>query len=115
MHLSKRRLIILASSLISLALIVGVLLYIGLNSEGWAEQRLQDYIGRLEDSGFAAQEHSLADFHVNGTVRIQFFSDFRSIAEQEGINHIYYDRKIYALYFLRSTQVGTEANIFYYK
>ena len=111
--MNRRRLAILSFVVICIALIVGTLWY--WESERWAEQRLQDYIGRLEDSGFTVQEYSLADFHVDGTVRIQFFSDFRSFAEQKGINHIYYDRKIHALYFLRSTEVGAEANIFYYK
>jgi len=113
MHLSRRRLIILASSLISFALILGVLLY--WYSEGSAEQKLQDYLKRLEDAGFTTEEHSLADFHVNGTVGIYFFSDFRSYASQEGTNHIYYDRKVHALYFLRPIEGGTEAIIFYYK
>jgi hypothetical protein len=111
--MNKRKLAILSFFVVCIVLIIGMLWY--WESERWAEQKLQDYIRRLEDSGFTIQEHSLADFHVDGTVRIQFFSDFRSLAEQEGINHIYYDRKIHALYFLRSTEVGTEANIFYYK
>jgi hypothetical protein len=37
-----------------------------------AEQKLQDYIKRLEDLGFTTEEHSLADFHVNGVVGIHF-------------------------------------------
>jgi len=92
---------------------VAVLLY--WRSEGWAEQKLQDYLKRLDDAGFTTEEHSLADFHVNGTVRIYFFSDFHSYASQEGISRIYYDRKVYALYFLRPIEGGTEANTFYYK
>jgi hypothetical protein len=111
--LKKRRLVILSFAIICVALIVGGLLYWQL--EQWAEQKLQEYIRRLEDSGFTIQEHSLADFHINDTIRIHFFSDFRSYAEQEGINHIYYDRRIYALYFLRPTEEGLEANVFYYK
>jgi hypothetical protein len=113
MHLSKRRLIILAFSLISLALMVGALLY--WESERWAEQRLQEYIRRLEETGFSVEERALSDFHVNGSVRIYFFGDFRSFAEQEGVNRIYYDRGIHALYFLRPASGGIEANIFYYK
>jgi hypothetical protein len=111
--LNRRRLIILSVSVICVVLIVGGL-FCWL-SEQWAEQSLQEYIGRLEDSGFTVEEHSLADFYVNGTVRIYFFGDFRSFAEQQGINHIYYERRIYALYFLRPIEGGTEANIFYYK
>jgi len=111
--MSRRRLAILSFVGVCIALMIGTLWY--WESERWAEQKLQDYIGRLEDSGFTVQEHSLADFHVDGEVRIQFFSDFRSLAEQEGKRHIYYDTKIHALYFLSSTGVGTEASIFYYK
>jgi len=111
--MSKRRLVILSFFLICIVLIVGVLWY--LESEKITEQKLQDYIGRLEDSGFTIEERALADFHVNGSVRIHFFGDFRSYAEQEGVNHIYYDRGIHALYFLRPTGSGIEANIFYYK
>lgn len=107
-------LIILSFSLICLALIIGGLLY--WYSEQWAEQRLQEYIGRLEDSGFTTEEHSLADFQVGAVVRIHFFGDFRSYAEQEGISQIYFDRGIHALYFLHSsTEDWVEANVFYYK
>jgi len=114
MRLSKRRLIILASSLISLALIVGVLLY--WYSEGWAEQKLQDYLKRLEDSGCTTEEHSLTDFHVSNVFRMQFFGDFLSYAKQEDINQIYFDRGMHALYFLHpSNENGVEAVIFYYK
>jgi len=111
--MNRRRLAILSIAVVCIVLIIGTLWY-G-ESERWAEQKLQDYIERLEDSGFIVQEHSLADFNVDGTVRIQFFGDFRSLAEQEGIKLIYYDTKIHSLYFLRSTGVGTEANIFYYR
>ena len=85
-------------------------------SEQRAEQKLQDYIIRLRDEGFTTEEHSLADFHVDGSVRIHFFSDFRSFAKQEEIDHIYFDRKTHALYFLRPTpEDRVEANIFHYK
>jgi hypothetical protein len=83
-------------------------------SEQVAEQKLQDYIGRLKDEGFTTEEHSLVDFQVEGVVEIHFFSDFRSLARQEGINHIYFDRKIHALHFLRP-MLGdiVEADVFY--
>jgi hypothetical protein len=112
--LNKRKLIILSFSLVCLALIVGGVLY--RYSEQWAEQRLQEYVGRLKDLGFTTQEHSLADFHVDVIVEIHYFSDFHSYAEQEGVIPIYLDRGIHALYFLHSpTEDRVEANIFYYK
>jgi hypothetical protein len=85
-------------------------------SEQLAEQKLRDYIRRLKDEGFTTEEHSLADFQVEGIVEIHFFGDFRSFARQEGVNHIYFDRGIHALYFLRP-MLGdrAEADVFYYK
>jgi len=85
-------------------------------SEQVAEQKLQDYIRRLKDEGFTTEEHSLADFDVDDVVKHHFFGDFRSFARQEDIDHIYFDRKIHALYFLRPIREdGVEANIFRYK
>jgi hypothetical protein len=85
-------------------------------SEQWAEQRLQEYVGRLEDLDFKTEEQSLADFHVNAVAEIHYFSDFHSYAEQKDVNKVYYDRGIHALYFLHpSIEDGTVAEIFYYK
>ena len=84
-------------------------------SEQLAEQKLQDYIQRLEDLDFTTGERSLADFQVDDVVTIHFFGDFRSFAEQEEINHIYYDRGKQALYFLRPIGDRVEVNVFYYK
>jgi hypothetical protein len=113
-QLNKRKIFIFSFSLVCLALIVGGVLY--WYSEQWAEQRLQEYVGRLEDLGFITEEHSLADFQVDAVLRIHYFSDFHSYAEQEGISHIYFDRGKHALYFLHpATKDAVEANIFYYK
>ena len=112
--MNKRKLIILSFSLVCLALIAGGVLYS--YSEQWAEQRFQEYVGRLEDLGFTAEEHSLEDFQVDAVLRIHYFSDFHSYAEQKGISHIYFDRGIHALYFLHpSTEDETVAEIFYHK
>ena len=107
-------LIILSLSLVCLAIIIGGIW--NWYSEQWAEQRLQDYIGRLKGLGFATEECSLADFQVDAVSRLHYFSDFRSYAEQEDIGLIYFDRRIHALYFLHSPTEGwMEANVFYYK
>jgi len=111
--LNKRRLFILSFFVICIVSITVGLLY--WYSEQWAEQKLQDYMKRLKDEGFTTEEHSLADFHVDGVVRIHFFGDFRSFARQEGMDHIYFDRGIHALYFLRPIGDEIEANVFYYK
>lgn len=110
--MNKRRLIILSFSLICLVLIIGGFLY--RYSEQLAEEKLQDYIKRLKDAGFDVEEHSLADFHVDGIVRIHFFGDFRSFAKQEAISDIYFDKGLHALFFLRSIGDRVEANVFYY-
>ena len=112
--MNKRRLFILSFFVICIVSITVGLLY--WYSEQWAEQKLQDYIRRLKDEGFTTEEHSLADFHVDGVVRIHFFGDFRSFARQEELDNIYFDRGIHALYFLRPMLGdGVEANVFYYK
>ena len=111
--MNKRKLIILSFSLICLVLIIGGFLY--RYSEQLGEEKLQDYIKRLEDAGFTVEEHSLADFHVDDIVSIHFFGDFRSFAKQEAISHIYFDKGIHALYFLYPIGDRVEANVFYYK
>ena len=111
--MNKRRLIILSFFLICLAsIIVGFMFWY---SGQLAEQKLQDYIKRLEDLGFTTEERSLADFQVDDVVTIHFFGDFRSFAKHEDIHHIYFDRGIQALYFLRPIGDRVEANVFYYK
>ncbi|MDI6847491.1 MAG: hypothetical protein QMD23_05110 [Candidatus Bathyarchaeia archaeon] len=80
-----------------------------------AEEKLQDYITRLEDEGFTIEERHLADFNVDGVVPIHFFGDFRSFAKQKGISQIYLDREKRALFFLHSINNLVEASVFYYK
>ena len=112
--MNKRKLFIFSFCLICVIIMTGGLLL--WYSEQLAEQKLRDYIRRLKDEGFTTEEHSLADFQVEGIVEIHFFGDFRSFARQEGVNHIYFDRGIHALYFLRP-MLGdrAEADVFYYK
>ena len=112
--MTRRVLTVLFFSFVCLALIIGGLWL--WYSEQWAERRLQEYIGRLEDSGFVIEERSLADFQADSVITIHFFSDFRSYAQQEGISHMYFDKGTHALYFLHfPTEDRVEANIFYYK
>ena len=112
--MNKRKLIILAFSLICLALIIGGLLY--WQYEQWAEKRLQDYIGRLEDDGYIIEERPLTEFHVDSVIEVHWFSDFRSFARHVNATHIYIDREMGPLYFLSEPPGGgTEANVFYYK
>jgi len=112
--LNKRRLFILSFSIVCVVILaVGILYW---SSEQVAELKLQKYIRRLKDEGFTTEEHSLADFDVDYVAPMPFFGDFRSFAKQDGINHIYYDRGIHALYYLRPIlEDEVEANILYYK
>jgi len=112
--LNKRRLFILSFSIVCIVIITAGLLYWAY--EQWAEQKLQGYIERLEKRGYTVEEHSLSDFHVDDSVRIRKFSDFTQGAYWEGIDQIYFDRKIHGLYFLSSIQGdGIKAIVFHYK
>ena len=112
--MNKRMVIILSVSLVCLALITAGLLYWAYGQ--WAEQKLQGYIERLEKRGLYVEEHSLSDFHVDDLATIGKFIDFTQDAYLEGVDHIYFDRKIHGLYFLSSIQ-GDEikAIVFHYK
>jgi hypothetical protein len=110
--LNRRTVLIILFS-ICLISVVGILLC--WHSENLAEEKLQDYITRLEDEGFTVEEHRLADFNVEWVVPIHFFGDFRSYAKQQGISHIYLDREIRALFFLHSVDNEVEAIVFYYR
>jgi len=112
-RLLNRRTVLIILFFICLISVVGILLY--WHSENLAEEKLQDYIMRLEDEGFAVEEGRLADFSVEWVVPIHFFGDFRSYAKQKGISHIYLDREIQALFFLHSIDNEVEANVFYYR
>jgi hypothetical protein len=109
----NRRAVLVILFFICLIFVVGVVLY--WHSEDLAEEKLQDYITRLEDDGFTVEELYLTDFNVDGVVPIHFFGDFRSFAKQEGISHIYLDREVRALFFLHSIGNKVEASVFYYR
>jgi hypothetical protein len=109
----NRRTVLIFLFFICILSAVGILLY--WHSENLVEERLQYYITRLEDDGFAVEEHHLIDFNVDGVVPIHFFGDFRSFAKQEGASYIYLDRETRALFFLHSIDNEVEANVFYYR
>jgi hypothetical protein len=83
--------------------------------EQWAEQKLQFYIGKLEKR-YTVEEHSLSDFHFDDSHRVTYYNDFSFEADYQGLDRIYFDRKIHALYFLgRPIQgEGIVAIIFHY-
>ena len=83
-------------------------------SEQRAEQKLQFYITKLEKR-FTVEEHSFSDFDVDNSVKEGLYNDFTLEADCEGIDHIYFDRKIHALYFLETGGDRVEAHIFNYK
>ena len=113
-QLNKRRLFLLSSSVVCIIIITAGLLHWAY--EQWAEQKLQGYIERLEKRGLYVEEQSLSYFSVDNLVTIGKFSDFAFGIDFEYIAHIYFDRRIHALYFLSSIQGdGTKAIIFHYK
>lgn len=74
------------------------------------EQKLEEYVRRLEAEGYILEERPLAEFHVDSALELYWFSDFRGIARLVNTTHICIDRDMGALYFLD----GQNANVFYY-
>ena len=83
-------------------------------SEQQAEQKLQYYIGRLENH-YTVEERSLSDFDVDDLSKVIFWADFTQIAYFERPDRIYFDRKMHILYFLEADENGAKAYVFYYK
>ena len=109
----KRLNLILFSSIGIFLVMVGLLFWF---SEYIAEERLQDYIETLEKGvGCIVEECPFSSSHVAGKLKMNFFSDFRSFAQQEGINHIYVDKEKHALYFFHQIKdIIVEIVVFYY-
>jgi len=82
-------------------------------SEQWAEQRLQYYIGKLENR-YTVEERSPSDFDVDELEKLTFWNDFTFDAECEDADRIYFDRKMHILYFLDADENGVKAYVFYY-
>jgi hypothetical protein len=112
----NKRVVIILSLLVCLALIIGGLVCWKLMASWmWKKPELEWCVERLEDEGYIIEERPLTEFHVDGVAEVPWFSDFRSFARQENVSHVYIDREMGALYFLREPPGGgTEANVFYY-
>ena len=78
------------------------------------ERRLQSYIERLEKKDYCVEEHLLSDFHVDDSVRMLYFSDLTYAANWDSVDHVYFDKKIQAIYFLKPIGDKLEAYIFYF-
>lgn len=109
----NKRILLITLFFVCFISVVGSALY--WHFENLGEEKLQDYITRLENDGFIVEEHNLTDFDVDGTTPIHFFGDFSNFAKQENVSHIYVDRKIYALFFLHPIDNKIEAIVFYYR
>lgn len=110
--MNKRRLFTLSVSLICIITVfVGALYWY---SEQRAEQKLQFYIGKLENR-YILDEHSMSDFDIDDVEKATYWNDFTLDAEWEGVDHIYFDRKIHNLYFLKTDENGVTAHLFNYK
>lgn len=110
--MNNRRLAIL--SLIGIILVTaGFLFWL---SELDTEKRTQEYIQTLEELGCIVEEYPFSDSHVEGVIKMYFFSDFRSFAMQEEIDQIYCDRETHSLYFFHPIQdVKVEIIVFDYR
>lgn len=108
---NKRRLFILSFSIVCVVILSAGLLYWAY--EQWAQKRLQFYIGKLEKR-YTVEEHSLSDFHIDDLHKVTFYNDFSFEADCQDIDHIYFDRKTHALYFLYPIKGDTKAIVFHY-
>ena len=111
--MSKRRLVILSFSIVCAVIIAVGLLY--WYSEQVADQKLQDYIRRLNREGdYIIEERPFSDFHLDHICKEWDFTDFHQAVSTSGIHHVYYDRRIHTLYFLGNGH-GIETTVFNYK
>jgi hypothetical protein len=84
-------------------------------SENEAEKKAQIYMNTFEEMGFSVEEYPFSTSHTTGTLKLAFFSDFRSFATQNEIERIYCDHEINALYFYHPIQdYKVELVVFYY-
>jgi outer membrane lipoprotein-sorting protein len=84
-------------------------------SENEAERKAQEYMKTFEEMGCSVEEYPFSTSHTTGTLKLAFFSDFRSFATQNEIERIYCDHEINALYFYHPIQeYKVEIVVFYY-
>ena len=111
--MNKRRLFVLSFSIVCVVIIAVGLLYWW--SEQVAEQKLQECIRSLNREGdYIIEERPFSDFHIDQICKEWDFTDFHQAVSISGIDHVYYDRGIYVLYFLGNGH-GIEATVFNYK
>ena len=111
--MGKDKLFILSFSIICVIIIIaaGLLFWF---PELLADRKLQSYIERLEKKDYYVEEHLLSDFHVDDSIRMQYYSDLTYAANWDSADHVYFDRKIQAIYFLKPIGDKLEAYIFYF-
>jgi outer membrane lipoprotein-sorting protein len=84
-------------------------------SENEAERKAQEYMKTFEEMGCSVEEYPFSTSHTNGTLKLAYFSDFRSFADQKNIERVYCDHEINALYFYHPIQdYNVEIVVFYY-
>jgi hypothetical protein len=84
-------------------------------SENEAERKAQEYMKTFQEMGCSVEEYPFSTSHTFGTLKLAFFSDFRSFATQNEIERIYCDHEINALYFYHPIEeYKVEIVVFYY-
>lgn len=110
--MSKYKLFILSFSIVCVGIVaVGLFYWL---PELLVERKLASYIERLEKKGYCVEEHLLSDFHVDDSIRMQYYSDLTYAANWDSADHVYFDRKIQAIYFLKPIGDKLDAYIFYF-
>ena len=84
-------------------------------SENEAERKAHEYMQAFKEMGCTVEEYPFSSSHTTGTLKLAFFSDFRSFVTQNEIERIYCDHEINALYFYHPIQeYNVEIVVFYY-
>ena len=102
--MNKRKLFILSFSLICVVIIAVGLLY--WCSEQVAEQKLQNYIRKLNRMACTVEERPLRDFRDDEILKCTFWNDFSMEIDYLQVDHVYYDRGRHLLYFIRPYPVN---------
>jgi hypothetical protein len=109
--MNHKKMVIVCLICVSL-IVVGFVVWF---SENEAERKAELYMRTFEEMGCSVEEYPFSTSHTFGTVKLAFFSDFRSFASQEEIELIYCDHEINALYFYHPIEdYKVELVVFYY-